>query len=117
MRTSAKRRRAKNYDLPQKSHSNQHPAAVLIGEHRVARVISGKFRDENGTLLTLLQNDLQRRGTIRSDREAPALLRCLTALRLGDILTVWKLDRLGRSLRDLITMLEHLRACSVKFQS
>jgi DNA invertase Pin-like site-specific DNA recombinase len=47
----------------------------------------------------------------------PALLRCLKALRPGDMLTVWKLDRLGRSLRDLITMLDDLRARSVKLQS
>jgi len=30
---------------------------------------------------------------------------------------VWKLDRLGRSLRDLITMLDDLRARGVKFHS
>src|SRR5665213_2048606 len=34
----------------------------------------------------------------------PALLRCLKKLEHGDTLTVWKLDRLGRSLRDLITI-------------
>jgi DNA invertase Pin-like site-specific DNA recombinase len=32
----------------------------------------------------------------------PALLRCLKALQDGDTLIVWKLDRLGRNLRDLI---------------
>jgi len=36
----------------------------------------------------------------------PALLRCLKALQDGDTLIVWKLDRLGRSLRDLIAMLD-----------
>src|SRR5271157_1306338 len=35
----------------------------------------------------------------------PALLRCLKKLEHGDTLIVWKLDRLGRSLRDLIPML------------
>ena len=39
----------------------------------------------------------------------PALLRCLKKLKRGDTLTVWKLDRLGRSLRDLITMLDDLK--------
>src|SRR5208337_3847378 len=39
----------------------------------------------------------------------PALLRCLKTLERGDTLTVWKLDRLGRSLRDLITMLDDLK--------
>jgi len=32
----------------------------------------------------------------------PAPLRCLKKLTPGDTLIVWKLDRLGRSLRDLI---------------
>jgi DNA invertase Pin-like site-specific DNA recombinase len=45
----------------------------------------------------------------------PGLLRCLKKLEHGDTLTVWKLDRLGRSLRDLITMLDDLRARGVKF--
>jgi DNA invertase Pin-like site-specific DNA recombinase len=47
----------------------------------------------------------------------PALLRCLKALKRGDTLTVWKLDRLGRSLRDLITMLDDLKHRGVKFRS
>ena len=47
----------------------------------------------------------------------PALTRCLNKLRSGDTLIVWKLDRLGRSLRDLITMLDELRAQGVKFRS
>ena len=40
----------------------------------------------------------------------PALLRCLKTLTAGDTLIVWKLDRLGRSLRDLIHMLDDVRA-------
>ena len=47
----------------------------------------------------------------------PALSRCLKTLKDGDTLIVWKLDRLGRSLRDLITMLDELRARGVKFHS
>ena len=47
----------------------------------------------------------------------PSLLRCLKTLRAGDTLIIWKLDRLGRSLRDLITMLDDLRASGVKFRS
>jgi len=39
----------------------------------------------------------------------PALLRCLKKLEHGDKLTVWKLDRLSRSLRDLITMFDDLK--------
>lgn len=47
----------------------------------------------------------------------PALTRCLKALQDGDTLIVWKLDRLGRSLRDLITMLDDLKHRDVKFKS
>jgi DNA invertase Pin-like site-specific DNA recombinase len=47
----------------------------------------------------------------------PALLRCLKKLDPGDTLIVWKLDRLGRSLRDLITMLDDLKRREVKFRS
>ena len=47
----------------------------------------------------------------------PALARCLKTLQQGDTLIVWKLDRLGRSLRDLIAMLDSLRDRGVKFRS
>ena len=35
----------------------------------------------------------------------------------GDTLIVWKLDRLGRSLRDLITMLDDLKQRGVKYHA
>lgn len=38
----------------------------------------------------------------------PELERCLSGLLPGDTLVVWKLDRLARSLRDLLTILERL---------
>src|SRR5450432_1470036 len=47
----------------------------------------------------------------------PALLRCLKKLEHGDTLIVWMLDRLGRSLRDLIAMLDDLKKRGVKFRS
>jgi len=47
----------------------------------------------------------------------PALLRCLKKLEHSDTLTVWKLDRLGRSLRYLIAMLDDLKRRGVIFRS
>src|ERR1700680_3958397 len=47
----------------------------------------------------------------------PALTRCLKALQTGDTLIVWKLDRLGRSLRDLIHMLDDFKQQGIKFRS
>jgi len=47
----------------------------------------------------------------------PALSRCIKKLEPGDTLIVWKLDRLGRSLRDLILLLDDLKHRGVKFRS
>ncbi len=47
----------------------------------------------------------------------PALLRCLKTLQDGDTLIVWKMDRLGRSLRDLIIMLDGFKERGVRFHS
>src|SRR5664279_823418 len=44
----------------------------------------------------------------------PALTRCL---KTRDTLIVWKLDRLGRSLRDLIHMLDGFKQEGIKFRS
>jgi DNA invertase Pin-like site-specific DNA recombinase len=51
----------------------------------------------------------------RSDR--PGLAKCLDALQSGDVLVVWRLDRLGRSMRHLITLVEDLRGRGVGFRS
>jgi len=45
------------------------------------------------------------------------LTKCLKALAVGDTLIVWKLDRLGRSLHDLIGLLDDLTVREVAFQS
>lgn len=47
----------------------------------------------------------------RDDR--PGLAACLKALRSGDTLVVWKLDRLGRDLRHLINTVHDLTAREV----
>jgi DNA invertase Pin-like site-specific DNA recombinase len=43
----------------------------------------------------------------RTDQR-PELDHCLKALRRGDTLVIWTLDRLGRSLRHLMNLLHHL---------
>jgi len=42
---------------------------------------------------------------------------CLKALRCGDTLVVWRLDRLGRSLTDLVRIVSQLEAASIGFRS
>ena len=56
-------------------------------------------------------------GVSGATTKRPALLRCLKKLEPGDTLIVWKLDRLGCSLRDVITMLDDLKSQGVKFRS
>lgn len=48
-----------------------------------------------------------------SDR--PGLKKLLKALSPVDTLIVWKLDRLGRSMRHLVTLIEELRQRGYKF--
>lgn len=47
----------------------------------------------------------------------PGLAQALAALRPGDTLVVWKLDRLGRSLSHLVTTVNALAARGVNFRS
>ncbi len=47
----------------------------------------------------------------------PELTRCIDTLRKGDTLVIWKLDRLGRSLRDLLEIVERLENSGVQFIS
>lgn len=45
------------------------------------------------------------------------LSNCLKALRDGDTLVVWRLDRLGRNLQDLIRIVNDLESRGIKFKS
>ena len=49
--------------------------------------------------------------------ERGELLAALEYVREGDVLVVWKLDRLGRSLKDLIARMEDLEARGIGFAS
>ena len=47
----------------------------------------------------------------------PELEQCLKALRAGDTLVVWRLDRLGRSLKDLLRIVDDLKERGISFVS
>jgi DNA invertase Pin-like site-specific DNA recombinase len=47
----------------------------------------------------------------------PELEHCRKALREGDTLIVWRLDRLGRSLPDLVAIVSELENAGVSFES
>lgn len=50
-------------------------------------------------------------------KERPELNICLKTLRAGDVLVVWKLDRLARSLKDLVEIISELESKGVGFKS
>ncbi len=49
--------------------------------------------------------------------ERPGLTQALDALRAGDSLVVWKLDRLGRSVKSLIDLVGELSRRDIEFKS
>jgi len=49
--------------------------------------------------------------------DRPELTQCLKALRAGDTLVVWRLDRLGRSIRDLINTITSMGEQRINFKS
>lgn len=50
-------------------------------------------------------------------KDRPELEKLFGTLRKGDTLIVWKLDRLGRSLKDLIELMSKLKGMDVTFKS
>lgn len=83
----------------------------LIGYARVSKA--------DGSQVVDLQRDALIAAGVRSDMiyedhvsgsrdDRPGLAHCLKALRSGDTLVVWKLDRLGRDLRHLVNTVDDL---------
>jgi DNA invertase Pin-like site-specific DNA recombinase len=49
--------------------------------------------------------------------ERPGLNKCLAELKPGDTLMVWRLDRLGRSMPHLVSLIEGLKSKNIGFKS
>lgn len=88
---------------------------MLFGYARVST------QDQN---LNLQIDDLNKAGCERifqekasSAKERPQLQKLLDSLRENDTLIVWKLDRLGRSLKELITLVNDFQLKGVGFRS
>ena len=50
-------------------------------------------------------------------KERPELQKLIGQLRAGDVVVVWKLDRLGRSLQDLVSLVNEMQGKGAEFQS
>ena len=77
--------------------------------------------------LTLQLDALKQHGCTKKDifidkvsgarAKRPGLEACLAALQAGDVLLVWRLDRLGRSMAHLVTLVEQLKERGIGFRS
>jgi DNA invertase Pin-like site-specific DNA recombinase len=93
-----------------------HPKGMLIGYARVSTL------DQN---LALQRDALSEAGCAKIFTEQmsgavadrPSLLDALAYARSGDTLVVWKLDRLARSMKQLIETVEKLRLRNIGFRS
>jgi hypothetical protein len=56
-------------------------------------------------------------GVSGAARQRPGLAKALKHVKEGDVLVVWKLDRLGRSLPHLVEVIDSLREIDVGFRS
>src|SRR5262245_37505398 len=82
-------------------------AAPLIGYMRVSKADGSPVLDlQRDALLAagVTQRHLYSDTASGKNDDRPGLGACLQALREGDTLVVWKLDRLGRSLRHLVNV-------------
>ena len=52
-----------------------------------------------------------------ANAKRPGLDECLTELKRGDTLLVWRLDRLGRSMNHLVLLIEDLKEKGINFKS
>ncbi|SFU23201.1 recombinase family protein [Mesorhizobium sp. YR577] len=84
---------------------------TMIGYARVSKADGSQVHD--------LQRDALTKAGIEADKvyedsasgkkdDRPGLAACMKALRDGDTLVVWKLDRLGRDLRHLVNLVDEL---------
>ncbi len=92
---------------------------MLIGYARVSKADGSQVLDlqrdtliEAGVSRKRLYED---RASGKSD-DRPNLEACLKALREGDLLVVWKLDRLGRDLRHLVNTVQDLADRGIGFK-
>lgn len=92
---------------------------MLIGYMRISKA--------DGTQNFNLQKDALFEAGVDIDRiyydmasgkkdDRPGLVTCLKALQPGNTLVVWKLDRLGRNLKDLVTIIEDLTKRDIGFK-
>ena len=92
---------------------------MLIGYMRVSKSDGSQTLDlqRDALLEAGIQEDRIYHDTVSGKKEErPGLQSCLKALQPGNTLVVWKLDRLGRDLKHLVTIIDDLRRREIGFK-
>ena len=92
------------------------PASMLIGYVRVSKSEGSQTLEpqRDALLAAGVEPDRIYQDLASGRHDArPGLTECLKALQPGNTLVIWKLDRLGRDLRHLVTTAEQLRSRGV----
>ena len=89
---------------------------MLIGYARVSKADGSQLLDLQRDALTdagvAEERIYEDRASGRKDHR-PGLEACVKALQPGNTFVVWKLDRLGRDLKHLVSTVDELRECGV----
>ena len=95
----------------------QYPSAItLIGYARVLTQ-NQDTAAEVSALKTAACEETYREKASAGRWDRPKLQELLSHLRKGDVVVVWKLERLSRSLRDVLTLMERIQERKVGFRS
>ncbi len=92
---------------------------MLIGYARISKTDGSQVLDLQKDALTKAgvapEDCYQDEASSKRDKR-PGLDACLKALRKGDVLVVWKLDRLGRNLKHLVNTVQDLADRGIGFK-
>jgi DNA invertase Pin-like site-specific DNA recombinase len=90
---------------------------MLLGYARVSKAADQDTAAQVGALKAAGCTRVYKERASGGRWDRPELHRLLDHLREGDVVVVWKLDRLTRSLKDLLHLLEKIDAAGARFRS
>jgi len=111
MNTRAQRSKQKRIKIDRLRDSRKATPLPLVGYMRVSKADGSQVLDLQHDALVaagIPERNLYSDTASGKRDDRPGLEACLKALREGDTLVVWKLDRLGRNLRHLVNVVHDL---------
>lgn len=119
-RASKTQARSRRTNLSPNERQTQQPKATSAALLGYARVSKAEDQDTQPQIEALEAANCRRIFEEKASGgrwDRPELHRLLDRLGLGDILVVWKLDRLSRSLKDLLLILDEVERVGAGFRS